>query len=557
MRVRPVRDRQVGEARLASLVLFGSVLSVLLIACANIANLLVARAVSRDREMAMRTALGASRLRIVRQTLTESLLLGITGGAAGCALAYALLRVFIAIAPGALPRLEDASIDLRVLGLAVAVSLISGLLFGAAPAMHSSGASVLAGWKSTSSARIGLRATLVTVQIAISLVLLTGASLLLKSLWKLENVPLGMQTEHVLTAHFTLGRRLYGTGAAQLAFFNALEGRLASIPGVETAAIVDSLPPSGGSRGRPLAAIEIEGKPPRPEGTGGMVEWRYVTPGYFTTMGIPIVRGRAFNEQDRGSNDFSVILSRRLAQALFPNEDPVGKHILKNSRGLWFTVTGIADDVKNLGPAHPSDPEYYLVRKSTEDETFQRAEPPTGWRAAYVVLRTALDPKPMAAALRSVLGEIDRTLPVEIETLPRRMDEVTTRPRFNAVLLSVFAAIGVLLAAIGLFGVMSFLVAQRTREIGVRMALGATPRQILQMMLGQAARWTGAGITIGVAGSFAVSGLLRSLLFGVEPADPPALAGAVALLGALALLAAAIPAARAARLDPMETLRED
>jgi ABC-type antimicrobial peptide transport system permease subunit len=213
--------------------------------------------------------------------------------------------------------------------------------------------------------------------------------------------------------------------------------------------------------------------------------------------------------------------------------------------------------VKNLGPTRPSDPEYYLVRKSTEDETFQRAEPPTGWRAAYVVARTALDPKLMAVSMRRVLGEIDPTLPVEIESMPRRMDEVTTRPRFNAVLLSVFAAIGVLLAAIGLFGVMSFLVAQRTREIGVRMALGATPRQILQMMLGQAAWWTGAGITIGVAGSVVVSGLLRSLLFGVEPTDPSALAGAVALLGALALFAAAIPAARAARLDPMETLRED
>jgi predicted permease len=557
MRVRPVRDRQVGEARLASLVLFGAVLSVLLISCANIANLLVARAVARDREMAMRTALGASRWRIARQTLTESLLLGLAGGAAGCALAYGLLRVFIAIAPSALPRLADASIDLRVLCLALAVSLLSGLLFGAAPAIHSSGASVLAGWKSTGSIRHGLRAALVTVQIAISLVLLTGAGLLLKSLWKLENVSLGMQTGQVLTAHFTLGRQHYGTGAAQLAFFNELERRLAAIPGVEAAAIADSLPPTGGSRGRPLAAIDIEGRAPRPEGTGGMVEWRYVTPQYFATLGIPIVRGRAFNELDRGTNDFSVILSQRLAHSLFPTEDPVGKHVLKTGQGQWSTVVGIAGDVKNLGPAQASDPEYYLVRKAAEDETFQRAEPPTGWRSAYVVARTALDPKLLALSMRSALGGIDPTLPVEIETMPRRMDEVTTRPRFNAVLLSVFAAIGVLLAAIGLFGVMSFLVAQRTREIGVRMALGATPRQILRMTLGQAARWTGAGIAVGAAGSLAAAGLLRSLLFGVEPSDPLALIGAVALLGTLALLAAAIPAGKAARQDPMETLREE
>jgi predicted permease len=555
MRVRPVRDRQVGEARLASLVLFGAVLAVMLIACANIANLLVARAVSRDREMAMRSALGASRLRIIRQTLTESLLLGLTGGAAGCALAYGLLRVFIAIAPGALPRLADASIDLRVLSLALGVSLFSGLLFGMAPAIHSSSASVLAGWKSTSPVRFGLRAALVTVQIAISLVLLTGAGLLLKSLWRLQNVPLGMEPGHVLTAHFTLGRQRYGDPSQQLAFFNELERRLAGIPGVQAAAITDSLPPSGGSRGRPLAAIAIDGRPPRPEGTGGMVEWRYVTPGYFTALGIPIVRGRAFNQQDRGPNDFSVVLSDRLAHALFPNEDPVGKHILKNAQGLWFTVVGIADDVKNLGPARASEPEYYLVRKPAEDETFRFAEPPTGWRAAYVVARTSIDPKLLAVSLRATFGGIDATLPLEIESMPRRMDEVTIRPRFNALLLGVFAAIGVLLAAIGLFGVMSFLVAQRTREIGVRMALGATPRQIVRMTLAQAARWTAAGLAIGAAGSFVVAGFLRWLLFEVEPSDPPALVGAVILLGALALLAAAIPASRAARLDPMETLR--
>ena len=547
LRVRSLRDRQVGEARLASLVLFGAVLAVLLIACANIANLLVARAVSRDREMAMRTALGASRWRIVRQTLTESLLLGVIGGAAGCVLAYALLRVFIAMAPGALPRLAEASIDLRVLALASAVSLLSGLLFGMAPALHSTGARV----------RMGLRTVLVTVQIAISLVLLTGAGLLLKSFWKLESVPLGLETEHVLAAHFTLGQQRYGSGPAQLAFFRELEQRLNALPGIEAAAISDSLPPTGGSRGRLLAAIDVEGRPRRPEGTGGMIAWRYVTPGYFASLGIPVIRGRAFSEQDRGANDFSVVLSKRLAHTLFPDQDPIGKHILKTPQGAWFSVVGVVDDIRGLGPARESDPEYYMVRKFASDATFQTAEPPTGWRSAYVVTRTAIDPKLMASSVRSVLGAIDPTLPVEIETMSQRMDTVTQGPRFNAILLSTFAGIGVVLAAIGLFGVMSFLVAQRRREIGVRMALGATPGDILKLTLAHAGRWTAAGIAIGAAGSLAATGLLRKLLFGVEPTAPMALTGAIALLTALAMLAAAIPAARAARVDPMDALRQD
>jgi predicted permease len=398
---------------------------------------------------------------------------------------------------------------------------------------------------------------LVTIQIAISLVLLTGAGLLLKSLWKLENVPLGIQPEHVLAAHFTLGQQRYGSSAAQIGFFRELERRLSGLPGVEAAAISDSLPPTGGSRGRLLAAIEVEGRPGRPEGTGGMIAWRYVTPGYFAALGIPVIRGRAFHEQDRGANDFSAILSQRLAHTLFPDEDPIGKHILKTAQGAWFTVIGVVDDIKGLGPQRESDPEYYLVRKATSDATFENAEPPTGWRSAYIVTRTSIDPKLLAASLRSVLGALDPTLPVEIETMPHRMDTVTQEPRFNAILLCTFAGIGVLLAAVGLFGVMSFLVAQRAREIGVRMALGATPGQIVQMTLAHAGRWTTAGIVIGVAGSLTAAGLLRKLLFRVEAADPMALVGAVLLLSTLAMAAAAIPAMRAARLDPMQTLREE
>lgn len=557
LRVQPVRDRQVGDVRLASIALFGAVLAVLLIACANIANLLLARAVARDRELAVRAALGASRMRLIRQTLTESVLLGGVGGAVGCALAYMLLRVFVAIAPGGLPRLEDASIDTRVLLFAVAASVGSGLIFGIAPALRSPGMTALGGSRSTGPIRGGLRTVLVTLQIAISMVLLTGAGLLLSSLSKLESVPLGMQADHVVTAHFVLGKQRYARDADKLAFFNQLEQRLAGLPGVEAAAISDSVPPSGGTRARPLASIEVEGRPRRPEGTGGMVAWRYVTPGYFSTLGIPVLRGRGFTQHDRDPNTYTVVLSNTLSQRLFPNDDPIGKPILKGPQGQWFTVAGIVGDVKNLGPARASEPEYYLARKPAADFVFQNQEPPTGWRAASIIARTAIDPKLVANSIRSLVAELDPTLPVQMETMPQRLNDITERPRFNAILLSVFAAMGLVLAAIGLFGVMSFLVAQRTREIGVRMALGATPAHVLRLTLLQSARWTAAGVVVGMVGSVIAARLLRSLLFQVQPGDPRIVGTALVVLCGAAMLAAIGPARRAARLDPMETLRQE
>ncbi len=557
LRVRPVRDRQMGDARAASLALFGSVLAVLLIACANIASLLLARAVSRERELAVRAALGASRIRLARHTLTESLLLSVASGVLGCALAWALLRFFIAMAPAALPRLEEAAIDARVLLFTLAAALGSGLLFGIAPALRQSDSLIVGGWRSTARSRGGLRSSLVTLEIAFSMVLLTGAGLLLRSLWKLESVPLGMETGHVLTARFVLGRQRYSGGAEQLSFFNELERRLAAAPGVEEVAITDSLPPSGGMRGRPLATIDIEGQPRRPEGTGGMVGWRYVTPGYFGVLGIPIVRGRRFTEQDRDPAAFTVILSESLARRMFPHGDPLGKRILKGPQGQWTTIIGVARDVTNVGATRESGPEFYIPRKHAADYNFQNQEPPTGWRAATVIARTAVDPKLAAGSIRAILASLDATLPVEIETMSRRVEGIDQRPRFYAVLLAVFAAMGVLIAAVGLFGVMSFLVAQRAKEIGVRVALGATPARILRLTLGSALRWTALGAAIGAGASFAAARLLRSLLFQVEPADPAAVGAAAAVLCAVTLLAAAVPARRASRLDPIHTLRQE
>jgi putative ABC transport system permease protein len=322
-------------------------------------------------------------------------------------------------------------------------------------------------------------------------------------------------------------------------------------------AITDSIPPAGGTRGRPLAAIDIEGVPHRPEGTGGMVSWRYVTPGYFASLGIPIVRGRPFSERDRDPAAFVAVLSESLARRMFPHQDPIGKRILKGPQGQWTTVIGVARDVTNLGAVRESWPEYYIVRKPASDYNFQNQEPPTGWRAAVVIARTAIDPKLASGSIRAILRSLDPTLPVEVETMHQRLQEIDQRPRFYALLLAAFAGMGVLIAAVGLYGVMSFLMSQRAREVGVRIALGATPASIVRMTLISAGRWTAAGVAIGAGGSFAAARLMRSLLFQVQPGDPAAVGAAMAVLCAVALLAAAAPARRASRLDPMQILRQE
>jgi putative ABC transport system permease protein len=544
--VRSLRDRQVQDARLASWILLGSVLAVLLVACTNVANLLLARATSRQRELAVRTALGASRGRLARQELTESALLGVLGGAAGCWVAYGLLRLFVSIAPEGIPRLQQAGLDNRVVLFTLGVSLISGVLFGLAPALHRPAPELLTGRETHATTRNLLRHTLVAAQIALSVVLLTGAGLLLRSLWNLQSVALGMDTENVLIAKITLARSRYPETLQQLAFFGELEARLKRIPGVSSLALSDTLPPSGGSQFAIYANIEIPGRPRRAEGTGGTVGWRSVTSAYFSALGIAILKGRAFREEDRAPNENPVILSESLARELFPNEGPLGKSMRPRVEGPWRTVVGIAADVKNNGLAAPADPEYYIPWKNDREGYF---------RTGYVILRTPMNSPTVAAWVRTEVAGLDPTLPVEIDTLSQRVGKLADRPRFNAVLLSLFAAMGVLLAAIGIYGVVGFLVAQQTREIGVRMALGATPQSILKMVLSSVARWTVTGAALGLLGAWFCARLLESLLFEVRTHDPLLLGLALCVLLAVAFLAAWIPARRAMRVDPMVALR--
>jgi putative ABC transport system permease protein len=550
LRIRSLRDRQIHDARLASWILLGAVLGVLLIACANVANLLLARAATRQRELAVRLALGASRARLVRQTFTESLLLAVTGGAAGCLLAAALLRIFVTIAPEGIPRLQQATVDLRVLLFTLLLSLASGIVFGLAPALEHPRAETLAGWRSLGARHHLFRHSLVAAQICASLVLLTGASLLMRSLWNLQNQPLGMRTGSVLTATVTLGRKSYAEPSSQVAFFEELERRLHRVPGVTQLALSDSIPLNGTARSTIYSVIDVAGRPRAAEGTGGMVTWRAVTPGYFAALGIPILRGRGFREEDRDPHQSAIILSDALARRMFPGEDPLGKQIRPGpfQSEPWMTVVGVAGNVKNSALAQAGDPEFYVVRK--------HAAEPFG-RTATAVLSGPVDPGALARWVRAEVAALDPTLPVNIETLDHSVGQLAQRPRFNAWLLGLFAAMGLLLSAIGIYGVISFLVAQRTREIGVRMALGATPSAVARLVLGHAARWILAGAALGSIGSLFAARLLKAMLFDVSARDPWILAAAIALLCATAMVAAWVPSRRAARLDPVQALRQE
>jgi putative ABC transport system permease protein len=544
--VRTLRDRQVQDLRLAFWVLLGAVLAVLLVACANVASLLLARATSRERELAVRAALGASRIRLIRQALTESLMLGILGGAGGCWIAYMLMHLFVSIAPAGIPRLQQATLDLRVILFTAGISLLCGIVFGLAPAMRMPSPEFLAGKETRLASRNPLRQVLVASQIAISLVLLTGAGLLLRSLWNLQSVPIGIQAQNIVTEQISLGQSRYPNASQQMEFFDHFLARLQTFPGVTSLALSDSIPPSGAMHATVYAGIEIEGRPRFAEGTGGMVAWRAVTPGYFSALGIPILGGRAFDEADRIPSQHSIILSDFLARKLFPNENPLGKPMRFGLTGPWRTVVGVVADVKNAGLDAQSDPEFYIPWKN---------EPPQYLGSAFLIARTPLNPQTVEKWMHSETASLDPTLPVKIETMNQRVWKLAARPRFNAVLLSIFAAMGVLLAAIGIYGVVGFLVTRETREIGVRMALGATPGAICKMVMANVARWTLAGTLLGLLGSWFVSQFLRSLLFQVPPRDPWSIGAAGAVLLVVAFLAAWIPARRAMRVDPIVALR--
>ncbi len=556
-RVRSVRDRQMGWAQPAAWTLLGAVLAVMLISCANVANLLLARAAGRETELAIRSALGISKARLLGQMLTESLILAVTGGAIGCALGAALLRVAIWTDPSAIPHLADATLDGRVLATSLTLSVVAGLAFGLTPVFHGPAALLLRSSRGVAPrASSTLKNSLMAGQIAVSLVLVAAAGLLVRSLWNLETQPLGMETGHVLTAQLILPANGYRNAEERVAFFNEVEQRLTAIPGVDAVGLSDSLPPGGWERSRPLSSIQVVGRGLQRGGTGGLVDWRYVSPEYFDALRIPVVEGRAFQEDDRARGVNLCILSRSLARRLFARENPIGQR-LKIGTDSPVEIVGVVPDVKNTGLSVSDNPEYYMMRTHVPDDVYVNATGPVAQRTLSVVVRSDIPGATLSAMIRHEIAGLNASLPVQIQSMPERLGELAAGPRFNTLVLLVFAGVGLLLAAIGLYGTVAYLVAQRTQEMGIRMSLGARPAEIALLMLGYSAKWTAVGGLVGLVISLGTARLLSSLLFRVTPQDPLTVTAALACLFLAALAATIAPARRAARVDPATALRSN
>jgi putative ABC transport system permease protein len=541
----PLHDWLVGNVRPALLMLLGAVGFVLLIACANAANLQLARAVTREREMAVRAALGAGRWRLTRQLLTESLLLAMVGAASGLLLASWLVSLVRSLGPRDTPYLAGAHVDLRVLLFTFGVSLLSGLLLGLAP--------ILAGFRVSlndslrqSGARSGAGArarrpqkALVIVEVALSLVLLVGAGLLIRSFLRLASVALGFDPHGVLTARVSLPPSLYQTDDRQRAFFAQFVERVQRLPGVISAGATAMLPLHGITM---AAGVTVEGHAgAAPEAAGAALD--VVTPGYFSALHIPLVAGRFLDARDTAGFPLALVVNRAFARAFFPNEDPIGRRI-KMTSDEWRTIVGVVADTKQTGLASGVAPEAFfsLEQWATSDMA--------------LVIRSSADPLSLVSAVRKQAAQLDKSLPLySIETMDEMLSADVASQRFHASLLGAFAGLAVLLAAVGIYGAMAYAVGQRTREIGVRMALGAEPAGMLGMVLAQGLRMALTGVVVGLAGSFALTRFMRSLLFEVKPTDPATFAGVPLVLVVVALAASYIPAWRATHVDPMVALR--
>jgi putative ABC transport system permease protein len=553
MRVRSLRDWQSGDRRQTSWVLLLAVLAVLMLACMNVASLLLARATSRQRELAMRQALGAGRGRLARHAITESLVLSLCGGALGCALSFFLLKILLVTAPNSIPGLTEVHFSVRIFLFAALLSLLTGLIFGALPALRQPSMEIFTGWRAISPSRTTIRDALVTFQIAGSLVMLTFAGLMLRTLSNLESVPLGIDTEHVVTAQFTLGSSYDATRL--IVFSETLEQRLRNQPGVRSVALADTLPPGGSGPGRsfPFFAIRVLGRAPSEQGVGGMVPWRAVSSDYFRTLRVPLLQGRAFDASDMSTRSApAMVLSQSLARKLFPGENAVGKRVALND-SQPYSIVGVASDVRNSGLAGAPDPEFYLDRDQFPDIWLRGI---TSHQIA-VAIRSNLRPQFLESWLGDEIRALEPSVPVEVMTMQDRVRDLAVPQRFHAILFSLFAAITLLLAVSGLYGLVRFLVARRTQEIGVRIALGASPAGIATMIVRAALRFTLTGAALGIAGALLMSRWLESMLYQTRARDPLTIAIVAGLLIACGLAAALAPSLTAARTDPMTALRTD
>ena len=555
VRLQPIRDVFAGNARPALLVVFGAVMFVLLIACANVANLFLVRGAARTREIALRIAFGASRSRIVRQMLTESFVLAVLGGGLGLALAFAGIKGMTRLV--STDMMNGASVNLNgaVLLFTAGVVVLCAFVFGLAPAMHSTKPDVQSELKegartsSAGAAQNRLRGVLAIAEISLSLILLAGAGLMVKSLYKLMKVNPGFQPEHVLTMEMALRTQQYAKEPAILNFWQQVLERVRALPGVEGAAVGTAAPFTGNhDRGD----ITIEGMPlPRP-GSWPHPDYHVVSPGYLQTLGIPLLRGRSFTDADDGNAPLVGMINSLLARQFFPNRDPIGKRFMSGHPPAdpvknpphWITIVGVVGDTKLYGLANPPRLEIYVPARRSPSNDMD------------LLVKSSANPTAMISAIRGVVASVDKDQPIfAISTMDALRNNSISGRSTTLIMLGAFSILALVLAAIGIYGVMSYSVAQRTHEIGIRMALGAQRRDVMRMVLGLGGRIALAGIVIGMAAALGLTRLMSSLLYSVSASDPATFAAVAILLVTVALVACYIPARRAMRVDPMVALR--
>ncbi|HEU4593592.1 MAG TPA: ABC transporter permease [Pyrinomonadaceae bacterium] len=547
----PLREQLVGNVRPALLILLGAVGFVLLIACANVANLMLSRAAAREKEIALRTALGASRTRVVRQLLTESLLLAFMGSAVGLLVAWWGIGALVAISPRDLVSLQGVGLNLTVLAWTFVVSLLTGIIFGVAPALEATrlnlNDALKEGGKGTGGqgARSNrLRSAFVVAEVALALVLLVSAGLLVKSFARLQKIDTGFETENVLTMVVRLPDAKYKEDSQIVGFFRQATERVRSLPGVREVGTVNFLPLYGGLGSS--TGFTIEGRPEPPPGEEPGTNVRVSDAGYFGAMSIPLLRGRNFTEAETAEARRVVVVSESLARKHFPGEDPLGQRISVQmfEKPVMTEIVGVVGDVRYDSLTDEAAPTVYFPH------------PELAYSFMTLVVRTEGDPAEMAPAVQRELRAIDPDQPIsDVRTMNQVMAETVGRARFNTLLFALFAGLATLLSAVGIFGVMNYSVTLRTRELGLRMALGAQPARVLMLVLRQGLLLTLVGIGIGVAGALALTRVMSSLLFGVEATDPATFAAIVALLAVVSLIACYIPARRATRIDPLVALR--
>src|SRR5579864_881558 len=546
-----IRDAFVGDTRPAILVLFGAVMFVLLIACANVANLFLVRGAARTKEIALRMAFGASRGRIIRQMLTESFVLSFCGGVLGLALAIAGIHGITRLIP--MDMLSGASVNLNgaVLFFAAAIVVLAAFIFGLAPAMHSTKPDVQSELKeggrtaSASAAQNKLRGALAIAEISLALILLVGAGLMMKSLYKLMSVDPGLRPDRVLNMEMDLRTQQYSKDPAILNFWQQVLERVRALPGVENAAVGTVLPLTDNHS---RADITIEGMALPTPGNFPHPDYHEVSPGFISTLGVPLLRGRTFADTDKQGAPLVGMVNARLAQQYWPNDDPIGKRFMfghpSTDPPKWITVVGVVGDTKLYGLANPSRLEIYVSSLQYPDSHMN------------LVVKSRTDPAALISAIRGAVGSIDKDQPIfAISTMNQLVRDSMATRRITLALLGLFSALALVIAAIGIYGVISYSVAQRTHEIGIRMALGAQHKDVLRMILKQGAKFALAAVAIGVVVSLGLTQLMSSLLFSVSAADPVTFAGVAILLALVAMLACYIPARRALRVDPMVVLR--